>query len=301
MKRVLYILVLFSSATAYSQQTPMYSQFLFHDYLVNPAIVGTRDYYDAKFTSRLQWSGIEDAPRTLVLSGQGPLKNRKMGLGAYAMNDRAGHIYQQSGYLTYSYILKMNDGMRLSFGLSAGITSWSLDGSKLNLNDNGDQVLSSGVQTATVPDGSFGVLLKSKRLDLGISVTQLFQSRLVFFENGNEGTARLEPHLNLHTSYDIGSEESEWHFIPYILIKGSNPSQVQIDLGMKAEFKKLIWIGASYRSGEAFSGLLGLTFRDNISFGYSYDFVTSEIASQTTGSHEIMLGIKLQRSLPKKD
>ena len=111
MRKVLFILFFACSTSLVAQQMPMYSQFLFHDYVINPAVVGTKDYYDVKMTQRLQWVGVDDAPRTLVLSGQGPLKNRKMGIGAYFINDRAGHIYQQSGFLSYSYIAKLTGGV----------------------------------------------------------------------------------------------------------------------------------------------------------------------------------------------
>ena len=286
-----------------AQQVPMYSQFMFHDYIINPAVVGTYDYYDVKMTQRLQWVGIDDAPRTLALSGQGPLKNRKMGLGAYFLNDRAGHIYQQSGFLSYSYIAKLSGGVNMSFGLSAGITGWTLDGSKLNMNETGDQVLSNQLQSAYVPDGSFGWMLYSKSLRAGFSVNQIFGmfgNKLEFFDDGNVGTAKLEPHINFHVSYEIGNDESQFLFTPYMLLKYVEPTPMQFDIGIKAEYKKTIWLGATYRSKEAFSVLLGLRFRDNISFGYSYDVITSDISIRSKATHEIMLGIRLQRSLPKK-
>lgn len=279
---------------------PMYSQFLFHDYVINPAVVGTKDYYDVKMTQRLQWVGVDDAPRTLVLSGQGPLKNRKMGIGAYFVNDRAGHIYQQSGFLSYSYIAKLSGGVNISFGLSAGVTGWTLDGSKLNMNETGDQVLSNQTQSAYVPDGSFGIMLYSKRLTLGFSVNQIFGSRLEFFDEGNVGEAKLQPHSNFHVSYLLGSDDAEFSFTPYLLVKVVSPTPAQIDIGMKAEFKKRVWLGAAYRTDEAVSILLGILFRDNISFGYSYDVITSDISVQGKTTHEILLGIKLHRALPKK-
>ena len=223
-----------------------------------------------------------------------------MGIGGYLVNDIAGHIYQRSGYLSYSYIAKLSGGVNMSFGLSAGLSGWTLDGTKLNLNESGDQVLSNGIQSSYVPDGSFGYYIYSKRLSLGFSVNQLFGTKLKFFEDGNVGTARLKQHFNVHASYLIGNLENKFTFTPYLLVKYVNPTPAQFDIGLKAEFKKVLWLGASYRSNEAYSALLGFTIRDNLVMGYSYDFITSDVSVRARASHEIMLGIKLQRALPDK-
>ena len=300
MKKLIYILFIFFSGQISAQQVPMYSQFLFHDYLVNPAIAGTRDYYDARMTQRMQWTGFNDAPRTMALSTQGPLKNRKMGIGGYFINDIAGHFYQRAAYLSYSYIAKLSGGVNMSFGISAGLSGWTLDGTKLNLNQSGDQVLSGGLQTSYVPDGSFGYYIYSKRLTFGFSINQLYGSKLNFFKDGNIGTARLKQHFNVHGSYRLGSDDNKLSLTPYFLVKYVNPIPAQFDVGLKAEYMKVIWLGASFRSNEAYTVLLGFTVRDNLVFGYSYDFITSNVNIRANATHEIMLGLKLHRALPDK-
>lgn len=300
MKKFVVILSILFPIAVLGQQIPMYSQYLFHDYLINPAVVGTRDYYDARMSYRLQWTAIEDAPRTMVLSSNGPLKNRKMGIGGFFINDIAGHIYQKKGGLTYSYIISMTDGVKLSLGLSAGLLSFTVDGTKLNLGETGDQVLSNYSQTYYGPDGAFGFLLYSKRLRLGASINQLFGNKLSFFKDGNVGSAKLDRHYQIHGSYLIGQEDATMTFSPYLLLKYVTPTPLQFDIGVKAEYKKILWLGATYRSQEAISLLLGGTIRDNLIFGYSYDFVVSDINPSSGGSHEILLALKLRRALPPK-
>ena len=62
MKRLTIILLVVMLSEARAQQVPIYSQYVLHEYLINPAIAGTYDYYDAKLTNRLQWTGINEAP-----------------------------------------------------------------------------------------------------------------------------------------------------------------------------------------------------------------------------------------------
>ena len=55
-----------------AQQLPTFSQFLFNDYAYNPAIAGSKPYFDVKSGHRYQWVGLSDAPRTYSLTVNGP-------------------------------------------------------------------------------------------------------------------------------------------------------------------------------------------------------------------------------------
>jgi type IX secretion system PorP/SprF family membrane protein len=223
-----------------------------------------------------------------------------MGLGGYYLNDIAGHIKQQGLYFTYSYIASLAGDVKLSFGLTSGIQAYGVDGTKLYLNETGDQVLSNGLQTSWVPDGTFGMMFYTDRLRTGFSISQLYGSQLNFFKAGNEGTSKLSQHYNLHVSYLLGSDENALNFQPYLLMKYINPTPAQFDVGVQAIYNKNLWLGASYRTNESFSLLFGFLFRDNLTFGYSYDFITSDIGIRAKQTHEVVLGIKMKRALPKK-
>lgn len=300
MKKLIGIIFFLHAGILLAQQAPIYSQFMLNDYLINPAAVGTKGYYDAMMSNRNQWVGINDAPRTLVLSTQGPLKNRKMGLGGYFVNDVAGHVKQQGFYLSYSYIAQLSGGVKLSFGLSSGLQSYGVDGTKLRLNEGGDQILSSGLQTSWVPDGSFGLMFYTDRLRTGFSINQIYGSKLTFFSDGNEGTARLHRHFNIHGSYLIGNSDAAFNFTPYFLVKYQSPLPAQFDLGLQLIYMDNVWLGTAYRSGESYAVFAGCLIRENIVFGYSYDIITSDIGLRARQSHEILLGLRLQRSLPPK-
>jgi len=86
---VLCLAVMLSIVEAsFSQQLPLFSQYMLNDYFQNPAIAGSRPYFDAVSSNRLQWIGITDAPRTYALSLQGPLKKKNMGVGGSALRMR---------------------------------------------------------------------------------------------------------------------------------------------------------------------------------------------------------------------
>ena len=67
-KLTLLFVSIFIGYMLFAQQTPQLSQFMINDFAVNPAIAGMNDYYQIKTSVRNQWVGIEDAPKTTLLS-----------------------------------------------------------------------------------------------------------------------------------------------------------------------------------------------------------------------------------------
>ena len=55
------------SAYSSAQQVPQYSQFLQNQYMVNPASTGVYDFINVTVGGRLQWAGLENAPKTSYL------------------------------------------------------------------------------------------------------------------------------------------------------------------------------------------------------------------------------------------
>ena len=181
MKRIIYILLLFASR-AFSQQLPQYSNYMINDYVLNPAIGGSNSYFEGKSNNRYQWIGITDAPRTYVLSVDGPTKSLNMGLGGILFTDIVGPTRRTGFYLSYAYHLKVSPKVRVSFGLSAGILQFMVDASKIQLHDQGDMVISNGVQSVLMPDFGAGVYAYStdKKWYAGASVPQIFQEQIKY-------------------------------------------------------------------------------------------------------------------------
>ena len=76
---------------------------------------------------------------------------------------------------------------------------------------------------------------------------------------------------------------------------------LQLEVGSTVTWKSMAWAGFSYRTGDALSMLLGYTYQDYISFGYSYDFTTSNLSTYSGGSHELLFRILFKRSKKVKE
>jgi len=278
-----------------AQQLPIYSQYLLNDYAYNPAVAGKNDFFDVKSNHRYQWVGITDAPRTYTLTINGPLKPEKMGLGGFIYTDHVGPTRRTGFQASYSYHFQLNSTLKLSLALSAGLSEWKLDAHKITLGVSNDMVLINNIMRTVVPDAKFGFLLYDKNWFFGAAIPNLIQSKLVFANTTSSGLSKLENHYYAHAGYTFTINE-DINIEPSLLIKYGPPAPIQFDIMTRAIWKQKVWAGIAYRTMDAASLMLGYLFKENILFGYSYDFSTSNIRNYSSGTHEFMLGVRFVRA-----
>ena len=292
-KTVLISLVLvcgiFGKVTA--QQLPLYSQYYFNDYAVNPAVGGTRAYIDARSNHRYQWTGVTDAPRTYTLSVHGPMKKGNAGLGGYLFTDNTGPTRRTGAQFSYTYKFKITRQIKIALALSGGILEWKLDAQKIHLYDPNDKVIVNGVMRTLVPDAKAGFYIYHPKWYFGLSAPNLIPSKLKFNNALYTGLSRLETHFFATAGYKFRMSR-DFKLEPALLVKYVNPAPTQLDIMARLFWKEKIWIGGVFRTMDAASVLVGVTYRQNLSFGYSYDFTTSNIRNYSSGTHELYIGLK---------
>jgi type IX secretion system PorP/SprF family membrane protein len=280
------------NAEVNAQQLPQYSQYMLNDFVINPAIAGkSKSYWDCRSNNRYQWKGITDAPRTYVLSAHGPFKNRKMGIGGTLYTDIVGPTRRVGFNMSYSYHLKINSEYNLNLGLSAGALQYSVDGHKLVLYDNDDLVMVTQYRSAVTPEFGAGAYLHSKKLFVSVSVPQFFESRIRLDGITYTDKSRLRPHLYTMAGYtfDIGDD---YQIEPSFLVKYVSPAPIKADISVRGIYKKQLWLGVSYRTKDAVSAMLGYMHDNWLMIGYSYDYTTTNLRNYSTGTHEIVLGLR---------
>jgi type IX secretion system PorP/SprF family membrane protein len=294
MKKLLYIstLVFGFSLASFGQQIPQYSQYMLNDYILNPAITGQYDYWEVKSNNRLQWIGITDAPRTFILSAHGPFKKYNMGMGGSVFADITGPTSRVGFYLSYAYHLKLSKSLRLGMGLSFGLLQYRIDGTKVTLYDNGDPVFVNQMMTVYTADATFGLNLKHKNFNFGISLPQIIGNDLKFLENQEDSQSQLARHYMAMGGYTF--HVGDFGIMPNLLVKYVFPTMPQFDAGVKFDWRDQFWIGASYRHDDAVSFLGGLSYKDFLLIAYSYDMSTSNLKNYSNGSHELMIGVRFQ-------
>ena len=286
---VIVLLVQFLKA----QQLPQYTQYMLNDLAINPAVAGKDNFADVRSNNRYQWVGMTDAPRTYMLTLHSPLKNKHMGLGTHIYTDIVGPTRRIGISLAYAYRIKIAEKTRLSFALSAGIQQWGIDGHKLILHDAGDDNLLTQYQTKTVPDFGAGLYVHNEKWYVGFSAPQLYQSPIKLYKDGDDkGT--LVRHFILNAAYKIDISD-DFKVEPSFLVKYATPAPIEIDFGTRVIYQEQMWLGIGYRHKDAITGLIGFMYKNYLMIGYSYDFTTSNLKKYSSGTHQLMLGLRFSK------
>lgn len=285
---LIYITVLFSSL-AFAQQDPMASQYMFNGLYLNPAYAGSHQYYNVTALYRKQWVNFDGAPTTQILSVDGPLKNKNVGLGLLMSNDKIGVSKQSDFYGNFAYQVPLSSDLKLAFGLRGGGSYYRAELTKLTVWDENDQVFQSDINGEFLPNFGAGTYLYSEKLYLGLSAPHLlnYKPRTTFYVNKTDAP-QLIRHYYLNGGY-VFDHNQNVIFKPSFLLKYVTNAPMQADFNLNVLFHRLIWVGASYRTSDSFVGLLEIQATKKLRFGYSYDYPFNKLKSYNNGSHEIMV------------
>jgi type IX secretion system PorP/SprF family membrane protein len=311
-----------SYQAAISQQRPQYTQYIFNNYILNPAISGIENYTDVKGGYRNQWQGLTDAPVTSYISihapigkqftqgsatsfpgeGNNPMSRSYLstykasephhGIGMHLVSDKTGPFTRMDINLTYAYHLGLAANINLAVGVAAGMSRIGLDRSKIILEDPSDQAIPDNNDNQIQPDLGAGIWLYGPRYFAGISAQQLLGRPLNFSDYSEYNEGKQVAHFFMTTGYKfyLGDDIAA---IPSAMVKVVSPVPVSLDLNMKFAFKDKLWLGGSYRKDDSFAVLAGFNVGHFFNLSYSYDFTTSELRSVSNGTHEIVLGLLL--------
>ncbi|PCJ25978.1 MAG: hypothetical protein COA97_06625 [Flavobacteriales bacterium] len=291
MKNILRLIVFVCFANALSaQQIPLTSQYMFNDYLLNPAVAGSTEYTFFSLSIRDQWTGLEGAPQTQFLSGHTKI-GKKMGFGGYVYKDQAGPVNEQGIQLSYAYHITVNDKSKLSFSLGSLYATHYISRNALKPEEDGDDALNNIINKGYVGDINFGILYYSDRYKFGISSSQLLQNRLYDGAGYGEQLSNLSRHYNLYAEYSFPVSDN-LSVVPSALFKYVQGAPFQFDINARGVLKEKYWLGVSYRYNNAIAAMIGFNFK-NISIGYAYDYTLTDINSYSSGGHEIVLSLKI--------
>jgi len=293
MKKSLYILTLLVSLfcfNAYSQQAPMYGQYIFNNSVINPAQAGANDKSQWGILGRYQWRGVEGAPVTHTAFFNGRLPGN-MGVTIGIYQDNIGPMRDHTLQSDFAYHARLSENWYLSGGLRIVTSIIKLNLLELENLDPGDpyfnQNLSSGVQWNV----GAGLLAFSEKTFFGVSLpkaqrkgfgTETYQQNIV---------AR---HLFIYggTTFDL---IDNLVFTPSFLYKNSERAPVQLDINLIFGFNETFDFGPMIRSNlseswfDAVGFLVGIKLTPNWYFGYMYEYPTNDLNLVTKQTHEISL------------
>jgi type IX secretion system PorP/SprF family membrane protein len=300
MKRnLIYLFSVIAANTAWGQQLPHFSQYMLNDYAENCAVAGKNPYIEAASINRNQWYGITDAPRTYQLSIDGPLKNPHFGVGGQLFTDVVGPTRRTGCYLSYAYHAALTKDIKLSLGVQGGLLQYMVDGSKIILHDLSDNVMSAGLQSVLMPEFGFGAYLYNKDIwYVGFSIPEMVEGKLKFFDYMASTQSVVVRHYTFTAGYKYPINEV-FTIQPTAIVRILPPTPVQFDIGARLIYRNKIWVGAAFRNLDAVVGMVGYTYRENITIGYAYDYATTNIQNYSSGSNELFVSLRFNRAATK--
>jgi type IX secretion system PorP/SprF family membrane protein len=300
MKTKLYILILLTiTATSYAQQNAQYNQYIFNELVINPAYAGSKELWNINGIYSSQWTGLNGAPATQTISVDGAV-SEKIGLGVHLINDHIGAQSQQGIYGSYAYRIRLNEKFKLSLGLAAGASYFTLDGTQLTQETPNDPAIPQTMETKLRFDSKTGVFLYSDRFYAGLSVSDLLSDVL---KSKDLMVATQARHYYITSGYvlDLGGK---FKFKPSFLIKEDFKAPTNIDLNAFFLYNERFWLGMSVRTGakifntknldnslkykDAVTFMTDFNITDKFRIGYAYTLTLSALKDYP--GHEISIG-----------
>ena len=314
---VVCILTAFLPVCIHGQSDPLYTQAWALPTLYNPAAVGSTDFLRISGRARLQWVGIENAPKSFSGAADIPFKliGRRWGGGVNVTQESIGLFSNTYVNGQISGRLKKMFGGELSIGIQVGYFGSTFRGSDVYIPDDDDYHESNdpSIPNQDVGGGTvdFGVGLRYVHPKFNVGVSVLHPAAPKVKLNTKESTSstatsdnhEFETYVNRVLYLTAGSNIPVKNTLIELqpdLIVASDLKTFSGVLSLKGWYNKMFFGGVAYRWNDAVSVNLGAEFK-NFLLGYAYDIPTSRILKASSGSHEITVGYRMKLDFSGKN
>ena len=215
------------------------------------------------------------------------------------MNDKIGNEYTRGVNLSYAYQTKLSKKTELGVGVSIGFMDVGFEGEWLtpsNTSGVDDPSVPAIGSNDVVPDLGLGLYYRMKELYVGYSVTHLNQATAVYGNDDTDFAFKRHHYLTMGWMHEVSSELT---MRPSLFFKTDQVS-TQIDFNINVMYADHLWGGVTYRLDDAVVLIAGYNINENLKFGYAYDITTSDLKSESSGSHEILLRYSFKMRPPGK-
>lgn len=300
------ILSLISLVTL-AQQDAGFSMYFFNPVYVNPGYAGSRELFSGSLVHRSQWAGMRGAPVTQSLSIHSAIPNTHVGLGFQFYNDEAGPMKNTGFNFTYAYHLPVGTNSILAFGLSGMTNNIRIGLDDINIEDENDPAFNRDIYSNWVYDASTGIYFYKTRFYAGLSVNHLLQSRFGLENTSDPNLAKFFRQYYL-TSGIVFKLNEYLDFRPSLLMKYVQSAPLVTEVTGSLVILGKVFAGIGYRtskrvnmagSDNMFVAILELDITRFLRLGYSYDYYLNRTGNYNNGTHEIMLGWDIGRTLTK--
>ncbi len=297
-----------------AQGDAMFTQYWAVPTYYNPAATGTVDFIRIRGGAKLQWIGIDNAPRTFMGAADMPVKlgkKQRIGVGVLFNQESIG-LYRNMGInAQLSYKFRFLKGV-WSVGVQPGFYNTKFKGSDVYIPEGDDfhQPDDPELPTTDVSGNAFdisaGLLYTHKYFSVGVSVLHITEPQVTMDsgEGGNDAEgiefqAVLPRQAYFTAEGNIPLRNSLFSLQPSLLLR-TDFNTFTPEATMRATYNRFLSFGVGYRYKEAISAMVAVEFK-NFFLGYAYDYPLSAINKASSGSHEIVAGYMVKLNFGEKN
>ncbi len=301
MKYLIIIFCIAGSLNVKAQQLQTSSFYDLQGVFHNPAMagMGTTSFIGA--TYRNQWNNLSGAPKTMTVFGSHKLQNHNFGIAGYLYNDKTGPTSRTGLNASFSKIIPTTGKGSFSLGIETKFQQYALNRSKLSATLGADPALGTSDNKFKF-DAGFGVAYTNDKLQFGVSISQLVQTKLNFY-SGNLTTseeAKLYRHIYLHGSYKLNFDPNTT-FTPNFLAIALPNAPTEFQTSVRVEHNKVFWWSLGLRLKQSIMASAGVNINKNFTIGYAFDnYNDNSVLFRNGGSaHEFLVRFNLNNGSTK--
>ena len=307
---VVFLPLFCASLGLYAQYDAPIGQYMFMPASYNPAAVGDGDLMRVYGSHRMDFTGIQDAPMTTVVSFSSPfvIGKTRHGAGVKFINDRFGLFSNQGFYVDYAYKLALGNGV-LSIGVDLGLMNVSFAMDSVDLGAGQDdyhtetdealpQVSGGGSEKGASGMGfdmGVGVYYSVSSWWLGASYAHLTQPSLDLDDRTDFAVKGM---VYLAGGYNWQLKNKDWMLMPSMMVQ-TDFRGWDVNVSMLAQVQNRFRFGLGYRIAGSVNVILGMDIINGLQLGYTYELPANGLIRESYGSHEVYLAYGFNVLKPK--
>jgi len=293
---LLHCIILSSSIESAAQQFPLYTQYIFDPYLINPSLLANTRKSEVNLLYRQQWTGIVDGPKTLQFDLQHAI-NRRMGFGVNVFNDKTILLSSTSMMATIGYRVPLASEHILGFGLSGGFFSNRIRTEEIpDIDINDPTILGSKTNNFSI-DGQFGVNYSFRNLVLGFSLIRLVEHKTFSVDELQDIKFSELKNKIVFAGYKFSISQN-FRFQTNFSYRFTSDNLNFFETSGVFSYNDIISVGGGYRENFGPTAIVRVRVKD-LQIGFAYDLPSTKASVSTGGTNEIQLKWRFGKALDK--
>ena len=314
-KYIIAIAAILSALGAQAQSRKHIANFSLFQQYYNPALTGYEGSMLKTFY-RNQWTGFENAPKTVFASGEfdmadfgawkkeNQLKtyeadgyNRQLGakhaFGIAVLNDQFGAFNESQVNLSYGSRVQLSEKLSLRWGAAVVVSSQRLDGNKLTIDQENDPQYADLIgqnNRLSKADLNMGMMLTAENYYVGYAMQDITEKGI--FSIGDDFLEDMYIRKHIAQAGFRTAVSDQVGIVVNGIYQYDEALKESLEGQLKAVYQNMFWVGGGYRKDLAYTLNAGIRL-NQLRFGYVYEAPSGNAKSIGRNTNEIMLTFNL--------